>query len=152
MNYMLQTRKENIVMLVEDNEDHIELTLSALEEANIKNKIVVMKDGSQALSYLRGEGEYSSNNGGYLPTLILLDIKMPGIDGKTVLREIKKDERLKSIPVVMLTSSSVEKDMKECYELGANSYIVKPVSFGEFVEKVKNIPLYWLLVNDNPER
>ena len=144
--------KENVVMLVEDNEDHIELTVSALEEANIGNNVIVMKDGSEALTYLNGEGEFSDRRVHPLPILIMLDLKMPIIDGKAVLRKLKSDEKLKTIPVVILTSSDLERDMKECYNLGANSYIVKPISFGEFVEKVKSIPLYWLLVNKNPPR
>ncbi len=142
---------KNIIMLVEDNEDHLELTISALKEANIKNNIVALKDGREAIAYLKGEGEYSNRKAHPLPMLILLDLKMPRVGGKEVLREIKSDDTLKTIPVVMLTSSAMESDIEECYELGANSYITKPISFGDFVEKVKSIPLYWLLVNSLPE-
>ena len=138
-------------MLVEDNEDHVELTLSALEEANIGNRVIVMKDGSDALAYLNGEGEFSDRKKHPLPLLIMLDLKMPKVGGKDVLRKVKSVKRLKNIPVVMLTSSGLEKDVEECYDLGANSYIIKPISFGEFVEKVKSIPLYWLLVNSMPD-
>ncbi len=151
MNCTQALAKENVVMLVEDNDDHIELTVSALEEANIGNNVLVMKDGSEALNYLNGEGEFSDRKKNPLPILILLDLKMPNVCGKTVLKKLKSDEKLKSIPVVILTSSDLESDLEECYRLGANSYIVKPISFGEFVEKVKSIPLYWLLVNSLPE-
>jgi two-component system response regulator len=150
MKSMHTIAKEYVVMLVEDNEDHIELTLSALEEAKIGNNVIVMKDGSEALTYLDGEGEFFDRRKNPLPILIMLDLKMPNVCGKTVLKKLKSDEKLKSIPVVILTSSDLERDMEECYELGANSYIVKPISFGEFVEKVKSIPLYWLLVNSSP--
>lgn len=142
---------KNIIMLVEDNKDHLELTVSALKEANIKNNIVALKDGREAIAYLKGEGEYSNRKAHPLPMLILLDLKMPRVGGKEVLKVIKGDERLRTIPVVMLTSSAMGKDIEECYDLGANSYIVKPVSFGDFVEKVKSIPLYWLLINSLPE-
>jgi len=142
---------KNIIMLVEDNKDHLELTVSALKEANIKNNIVALKDGREAIAYLKGEGEYSNRKAHPLPMLILLDLKMPHVGGKEVLKVIKGDERLRTIPVVMLTSSAMGKDIEECYDLGANSYIVKPVSFGDFVEKVKSIPLYWLLINSLPE-
>jgi CheY-like chemotaxis protein len=144
--------EKSIIMLVEDNEDHIELTVNALREANLTNKIVVMKDGTKAISYLKGDGEYSDRKTHSLPILILLDLKMPKLGGKEVLKMIKNDEGLKTIPVVILTSSGMESDKEECYKLGANSYIVKPISFGAFVEKVKSIPLYWLLVNSLPER
>ena len=142
---------KNIIMLVEDNKDHLELTVSALKEANIKNNIVALKDGREAIAYLKGEGEYSNRKAHPLPMLILLDLKMPRVGGKEVLKVIKGDERLRTIPVVMLTSSAMGKDIEECYDLGANSYIIKPVSFGDFVEKVKSIPLYWLLINSLPE-
>ena len=142
---------KSVIMLVEDNEDHLELTISALKEANMKNNIVALKDGREAIAYLKGEGEYSNRKAHPLPMLILLDLKMPRVGGKEVLKVIKGDERLRTIPVVMLTSSAMGKDIEECYDLGANSYIIKPVSFGDFVEKVKSIPLYWLLINSLPE-
>ncbi|MCK4265760.1 MAG: response regulator [Thermoplasmata archaeon] len=147
----MSVSSKNIIMLVEDNEDHLELTISALKEANMKNNIVALKDGREAIAYLKGEGEYSNRKAHPLPMLILLDLKMPRVGGKEVLKVIKGDERLRTIPVVMLTSSAMEKDIEDCYDLGANSYIVKPVSFGDFVEKVKSIPLYWLLINSLPE-
>jgi two-component system response regulator len=144
--------KEKIIMLVEDNDDHIELTLGALKEANLGNKFVVRKDGDEALKYLNGKGKYSDRHHNPLPMLILLDLKLPGMSGKDVLKSIKEDSILRKIPVVMLTSSTMEQDIEECYRLGANSYISKPLSFGDFTEKVKSIPLYWLLVNSLPEK
>ena len=111
-----------------------------------------MKDGREAVNYLRHRGDWAGKLDRPMPSLILLDLKMPNMNGKQVLKEVKGDDKLKSIPVVMLTSSGLESDMKECYELGANSYIVKPVTYSEFVETVRGIPEYWLKINRVPER
>ena len=140
---------KNYLMLVEDNEAHAELAVCALEETG--NNIIVMKDGREAINYLRHLGEWTGKLDSPMPDIILLDLKMPNMNGMQVLREVKGDVKLKSIPVVMLTSSGLESDMKECYELGANSYIVKPVTYSEFVNTVREIPEYWLKTNRLPE-
>ncbi len=142
-------RTNNYLMLVEDNEAHAELAVCALEDTG--STIIVMKDGMEAINYLRHQGEWEGKLDIPMPNLILLDLKMPRMSGKQVLKEVKNDGRLKSIPVVMLTSSGLESDMKECYELGANSYIVKPVTYSEFVKTIREIPEYWLKVNRLPE-
>ncbi len=140
---------KNYLMLVEDNEAHAELAVCALEETG--NSIIVMKDGREAVNYLKHQGEWTNDLNAPMPSLILLDLKMPNMNGMQVLKEVKSDDKLKSIPVVMLTSSGLESDMKECYELGANSYIVKPVTYSDFVKTVKEIPEYWLKTNRLPE-
>ncbi len=140
---------KNYLMLVEDNEAHAELAVCALEETG--NTIIVMKDGREAINYLRYQGEWAEKLNRPIPDIILLDLKMPNMNGMQVLKEVKGDAKFKSIPVVMLTSSGLESDMKECYELGANSYIVKPVTYSEFVKTVKEIPEYWLKTNRLPE-
>lgn len=147
---MIEKFKDCVIMLVEDNEAHAELTANALEQANVGNKIIIMRNGSEALDYLKGWGKWIDQANRPMPTLILMDLKMPVIDGKQALAAIKSDENLKQIPVIMLTSSALDADIKECYSIGANSYIVKPVSFGKFVETVKGIPVYWLMLNKLP--
>ena len=142
--------KDCVIMLVEDNEAHAELTANALEQANVGNHIIIMRNGSEALDYLKGWGKWVNQANRPMPTLILMDLKMPVIDGKQALAAIKSDEKLKQIPVIMLTSSALDADIKDCYSIGANSYIVKPVSFGKFVETVKGIPVYWLMLNKLP--
>ncbi len=140
---------KNYLMLVEDNEAHAELAVCALEETG--NTIIVMKDGQEAINYLRIQGDWAGKLDRPLPNIILLDLKMPNMNGKQVLREVKTDENFKFIPVIMLTSSGLESDMKECYALGANSYIVKPVTYSDFVKTVRDIPEYWLKTNRLPE-
>jgi len=140
---------ENILMLVEDNDAHAELAVCALEETG--NTIIVMKDGREAVNYLKHQGEWIDKLNQPMPDLILLDLKMPNMNGKQVLKEVKGDKELKSIPIIMLTSSGLESDMKECYDLGANSYIVKPVTYSDFIKTVKEIPEYWLKTNRLPE-
>jgi two-component system response regulator len=147
---MNENLKNCVIMLVEDNEAHAELTVNALEQAHNVNNIITMRNGSEALDYLKGRGQWENQANRPMPTLILMDLKMPVMDGKQALAAIKSDENLKQIPVVMLTSSMLDSDIKDCYTIGANSYIVKPVSFGTFVETVKSIPLYWLIVNKLP--
>ena len=141
---------EIVIMLVEDNEAHAELTVDALKRANIANKVITMPNGSDALDYLKGRGKWQNDAHRQMPTLILLDIKMPILDGKQTLAAIKGDAEFRHIPVIMLTSSLLDSDIRECYDIGANSYIVKPVSFGDFAETIKSIPLYWLLINKLP--
>ncbi len=142
--------RECVIMLVEDNEAHAELTANALEQANVGNQIIIMGNGSEALDYLKGKGKWEGRRDRPMPNLILMDIKMPVIDGKQALAAIKNDDRLRQIPVIMLTSSALDADIKDCYAIGANSYIVKPVSFGKFVETVKGIPIYWFMLNKMP--
>jgi two-component system, response regulator len=139
---------EKIILLVEDNPDDVELTLRAFKKNNISNMIVVARDGVEALDYLHGRGMYSDRLAKDLPVVILLDLKLPKIDGMEVLRNIRQDEFTKLIPVVILTSSAEQRDIVEGYKLGANSYIRKPVDFEQFIEAVKFFGLYWLLWNE----
>ena len=134
------------ILYAEDNENDIELTLAAFKECGLKNRIDVVKDGEEVLDYLRCKGKFSAKDN-EPPLLILLDIKMPKIDGIEVLKIIKSDEELKIIPVVMLTASSLERDRVTSYNLGANAYVVKPVEFNEFIDAVKKIGAFWVLVN-----
>jgi len=137
------------ILLVEDNPDDVELALHALKKNNIVNHVEVVRDGQEALDYLFYKGNYSNSNHP-LPGLILLDLKLPKIDGIEILKNIKVDRKRKLIPVVVLTSSKEEKDVIESYNLGVNSYIRKPVDFDQFVETVKHIGFYWLLINEPP--
>ncbi len=138
------------ILLVEDNEMDIELTLHALRAENLGNQIEVARDGEEALQLLRERKELLEHGNGALPKLILLDLKLPKIDGLQVLREVKANSLTRSIPVVVLTSSKQDEDMIESYDLGVNSYIQKPVNFEQFRKIVKQLGLYWLLVNQLP--
>jgi len=138
------------VLLVEDNPRDAELTLRALRKRNLANNVIHAKDGQEALDYLLGEGMYAGRDIHHAPTVILLDLKLPKVDGLQVLRIIKADERTKAVPVVVLTSSREESDLVRSYELGVNSYIVKPVEFESFSEAVSNLGYYWLLLNQAP--
>jgi two-component system, response regulator len=138
------------ILLVEDNPDDVELTLQALKKKNIKNEVTVMYDGAEALDFLFGNGKYTGRDLTNLPTLILLDLKLPKIDGLEVLREIRVNELTKHIPVVILTSSKEEQDIINGYSLGVNSYVRKPVDFNQFVEAVNHLGMYWLLINEMP--
>jgi two-component system response regulator len=142
--------EEKIILLVEDNPDDVELTIRAFKKNNILNKVIVAKDGVDALDYLFGTGTYAGRDVKELPVLILLDLKLPKIDGLEVLKRLRQDERTKLIPVVILTSSAEEKDVINGYSLGANSYIRKPVEFNQFVEAMRHLGLYWLLWNEPP--
>jgi len=137
------------ILLVEDSPQDIELTLAALEEYKLANEVVVARDGTEALDYLQRRGKFESREEGN-PALVLLDIKMPKVNGLEVLRIIRSDERLKMTPVVMLTSSHEEKDLVESYRLGVNAYVVKPVHFHEFVEAVKELGVFWAVINEAP--
>jgi len=137
------------IVLAEDNANDVELTLNALRENRIVNEIVVVRDGAQALNYLFRRDTYAERASGN-PALVLLDLKMPKIDGIEVLRQIKSDPMLKSIPVVMLTSSCEEQDLVRSYELGVNAYVVKPVAFHEFIDAVKSLGGFWAVVNEPP--
>ncbi len=138
------------ILLIEDNPNDAELTMLALRKGNITNKLFHLKDGAAALDFLFGTGEYNGRNINNKPRLILLDLKMPKVDGIEVLARIKANEFTKTIPVVILTSSKENPDMEKCYELGANSYIVKPVEFENFKNAVSEIGLYWMLLNQPP--
>ena len=138
------------ILLVEDNLNDAELTIHALRKGNIANKLFHLKDGVAALDFLFGTGEYTGRNINNKPRLILLDLKMPKVDGIEVLTRIKTDEFTKRIPVVILTSSKEDPDMEKCYLLGTNSYIVKPVEFDNFRKAVSEVGLYWMLLNQPP--
>jgi CheY-like chemotaxis protein len=140
------------ILLVEDNPDDILLTKRALKKCNVANEIDVVRDGVEALEYLRCEGTYSERDINTLPEIILLDLKMPRMGGLELLGIIRTEDKLKLLPVVILTSSKQEKDIVESYNLGANSYIQKPVDFDQFVEAVKQLGLYWLVLNVSPTR
>jgi two-component system, response regulator len=141
---------DRIILLVEDNPDDVELTLRAFKRNHILNPVVVARDGVEALDYLFGRGQYAGRDVKVQPVVILLDLKLPKVDGLDVLKSIRQDERTKLIPVVILTSSSEQRDVVNGYSLGANSYVRKPVEFNQFVEAIKNLGLYWLLWNEPP--
>ncbi len=139
------------ILLVEDNPSDAELTLRALRNYNMANKVIHVTDGAQALDFIFGQGEYINRKIENTPKLILLDLKMPKVSGTEVLRVLKTDERTKLIPIVILTSSKEDPDIQECYRLGVNSYVVKPVHFNDFMKVVTDLGLYWLLINQSPK-
>jgi two-component system, response regulator len=138
------------ILLVEDNLDDIELTLHALKKNNIRNAVTVAHDGVEALDYLFGTGKYAGRDLTNMPTVILLDLKLPKVDGLEVLRALRANERTRLLPVVILTSSKEEQDVVQGYSLGVNSYVRKPVDFNQFAEAVSHLGLYWLLLNETP--
>ena len=144
------TKQQVEILLVEDNPSDVELTIHVLKKHNLANKIEVVRDGAEALEFLFGADGSSWANTLYPARLILLDLKLPKVNGSEVLARIKQDRRTKSIPVVMLTSSREDRDLYLCYELGVNSYIVKPVDFRQFSETVRQLGMYWLLLNERP--
>jgi two-component system, response regulator len=141
---------EHIIFLVEDNSSDEELTLRALKRSNILNKVVVARDGAEALDYLFGKGAYADRDIKDLPQVMLLDLNLPKVGGLDVLRAVRGDERTKLLPVVVLTSSKEDRDLASSYALGANSYIVKPVDFTQFAEAVRQLGIYWLVLNQRP--
>ena len=138
------------ILLVEDNPADVELTLRALKKNNIANKVQVAEDGEVALDFLFGRGQFTVRNTDCRPKVVLLDLKLPKVDGLEVLRNLKSNPKTQTIPVVVLTTSKQESDIVESYRLGVNSYIVKPVDFEKFVESVRDLGLYWLLINQTP--
>lgn len=137
------------ILLAEDNPNDVELTLEALAEHNLANAVEVARDGEEALDYLCRRGKFAARTSGN-PIVILLDLKLPKVDGHEVLRRIKADESLKTIPVVILTSSREEQDLVQGYQNGANAYVVKPVDFGEFIEAMKTLGIFWAVLNEVP--
>ena len=144
--------REKIILLVEDNPDDEELTIRSLRKANMVNEIVVARDGREALDYMFCEGQFSGRDPLIMPAMVLLDLKLPKLSGLEVLRQIKANSRTKIVPVVVLTSSSEDEDMLNSYQSGANSYVRKPVAFGDFADAVSQLGLYWLLLNQAPPR
>jgi len=139
---------DKVILLVEDSQRDEELAIRALRKNNIKNEVIVARDGEEALDYLFGTGTHAGRNTAEIPTVILLDIKLPKIDGIEVLRRLRANEKTKLLPVVILTSSKEDKDRLDGYTSGANSYVRKPIEFGEFAEAVRQLGLYWLLLNE----
>src|ERR1700704_5211279 len=142
--------KAQVILLVEDNADDIELTLRAFTKSKLMNEIVVARDGAEALDYLFGTGAHAGRDTSSLPALVLLDLKLPRMDGQEVLRGIRADKRTRRLPVVILTSSKEDQDLMNGYNGGANSYIRKPVDFTQFTEVVRQLGLYWLVLNETP--
>ncbi len=145
---MIETHKP--ILLVEDNPDDEALTLRALKKNNIKNDVVVAHDGAEALEYLFGTGKYSGRNTDLTPQVVLLDLKLPKVEGLEVLRRVRADTRTKLLPIVILTSSNEEQDRIDGYGLGANSYVRKPVDFSQFIDAARQLGLYWLVLNEPP--
>jgi len=143
---------ERYILLVEDNPDDEELTLLSLRKNNLAHDIVVVRDGVEAIEFLFGNGQYAQRDVAHVPTIILLDLKLPKLDGLGVLKRLRADERTRTLPVVVLTSSSQDADVIASYNLGANSYVRKPVDFQEFAEAVARLGVYWLLVNQTPHK
>ena len=139
-----------VILLVEDNPDDEALTLRALSKSNIANEVVVARDGVEAWDYLMGTGAYAGRETAAMPQLILLDLKLPKLDGLGLLRRVRNEERTKLLPVVILTSSNEEQDRVDSYDLGANSYVRKPVDFKQFVDAAQQLGLYWLVLNEPP--
>jgi two-component system response regulator len=139
-----------VILLVEDNPDDEALTLRALNKNNIKNDVVVARDGAEALDYLFGTGKYAGRDTAQQPQVVLLDLKLPKIEGLEVLRRVRADERTKLLPIVILTSSNEDQDRIAGYGLGANSYVRKPVDFSQFLEAARHLGLYWLVLNEAP--
>ncbi len=142
--------KTKHILLVEDNPDDVQLTMRALQKSHVANTVDVAADGVEAMEYFAGTGKFAGRNTDLLPQVVLLDLKMPRMDGLEVLRRLREDERTRLLPIVVLTTSSEERDRVESYRLGANSYIRKPVDFTQFAESVRQLGLYWLVLNEAP--
>jgi two-component system, response regulator len=139
-----------LILLVEDNPDDEALTLRAFKKSNLRNEVIVVRDGEEAVNYLFGNGEFEGRDMNVMPHLILLDLKLPKIDGLEVLRRLRADPRTKLLPVVILTSSKEQEDLINGYSLGANSYVRKPIDFNEFISAIQQLGLYWLILNEFP--
>jgi CheY-like chemotaxis protein len=137
------------ILLVEDDPKDVELTLTALEEYNLANEVIVARDGAEALEYLYSSGKFKTRSSGN-PAVVLLDLKLPKVDGLEVLKQVKSEEKLRMIPIVVLTSSKEEKDMVASYKLGVSAYVVKPVDFHEFVNAIKELGIFWAVINEPP--
>jgi two-component system, response regulator len=144
--------EKKMILLVEDNPDDEALTLRAFKKSNILNEVVVARDGVEALDFLFATGTYSDRDANIMPQIVLLDIKLPKIDGLEVLRRLRADERTQMLPVIILTSSKEEQDLINGYKFGCNSYIRKPVDFSQFSESIQQLGLYWLVLNETPSR
>jgi two-component system response regulator len=144
--------RSGIILLVEDSEDDVELTLRAFEQSRVVNDIVVVRDGEEALDYLFLRGAYASRDPSVGPEVVLLDLKLPKIDGLSVLKELRSQEGTRRLPVVVLTSSKEETDLVTSYDLGVNSFVRKPVDFDQFIEAARHLGLYWLVLNEPPPR
>ena len=142
--------RNRVILLVEDNPNDVELTLRAFEKSKVSNDIVVVRDGEQAIHYLFSTGPHAGRDPAMMPEVVLLDMKLPKIDGLGVLRRMRADGRTRRLPVVILTSSKEDKDVASSYDLGANSFVRKPVDFGEFVDAARNLGVYWLVMNEPP--
>lgn len=147
---MAGTNESKLILLVEDNPDDRDLTLLAFREANVLNKVITCPDGEQALDFLFGTGAHSGRDTRVMPQVILLDLKLPKVDGLEVLKQLRADDRTRLLPVVVLTTSNEQKDLVESYRLGANSYVRKPVDFTNFVDACRQLGLYWLVLNEAP--
>jgi two-component system, response regulator len=141
---------ERLILLIEDNDDDVQLTLRALKQHRVANRVEVARDGAEALDWLFCRGAHAGRDSKVLPNLVLLDLKLPKVAGLEVLEQIRSDPRTKRLPVVVLTSSNVESDLATSYDLGANSYIRKPVDFTQFMQAVDSLGLYWLVLNESP--
>jgi len=142
--------RNRVILLVEDNPNDVELTLRAFEKSNVTNEIVVARDGEQAIHYLFATGPHADRNPAMMPEVVFLDIKLPKIDGLGFLRRMRADERTRRLPVVMLTSSREERDVVSSYDLGENSFVRKPVDFGQFLDAAKHLGNYWIVMNEAP--
>lgn len=140
------------ILLVEDNPKDEKLTIRAIDKSGFANEVKIVRDGAEALDFLFCEGDWAKNKKDDLPTLLLLDLKMPKVDGFEVLRRVRADERLKHVPIVILSSSNEEKDVAKAYDLGANSYVRKPLDFGGLVNIFKQLRLYWVFINETPKK
>jgi len=143
---------EKVILLVEDNPDDEALTLRALKKANVVNEVIVARDGVEALDFLFGTGKFAGRDPANHPAVVLLDLKLPKLDGADVLQRMRQDERTRFVPVVVLTSSSEDEDVLKSYRSGANSYVRKPVAFADFTNAVSQLGLYWILINQSPGR